>query len=475
MEAEVWRQLGAGTPGIAGRWRAIRESARAGEAGGGGHVGASGRAQDADSVAALTFGQVQKLRASHGAAMARFVSLQDELSRRARKRFPGGRPLFWTSKGLEQATPARVSEYRAQRFAEGASGDFPVWDACCGVGSDAVAILLALQAGGRGGCLVATDWDADSARCAAANLLAALEEAPGTAQPTGRATGHLRSHLRGHVAATCDLRRPPISKDALGGALILLDPDRRPDGEHREPRPERWAPPLSETLRLALSARGACVKLPPSLDATAEGLDREMGSPWQLEWISLDGEMKELALWTGSLAGSGGKRIATALRTAPSVDVPAQEARYGSDEGPSALPDAWPVDRLGPGSWLVELDPTLWQSELAGNFCAEHGLAPIATEIRGMFLVAKSPPNSPLARSWPILECVSADRKRVRKALRDHGIGPVTVKKRNHPKTSMELEAAFRGPGDHEGLLAVFRVPGGSIALILGRGPEVGP
>jgi hypothetical protein len=431
MEEDVWRLLGGGEPGLRERWRNLR-------AGGG----------DAEADGPLSMGDLARLRKARGAHVARFASMQDELAGRARRRFPDGRIGFWTGKGLEQSTPAVVADYRAARFASAKAN--LVWDACCGVGSDAVALL-------RSGCsVIATDWNGDAARCAAANLSLAKEE-------SGSAGGLF-------AAMRCDLRRPPLRLEVLGDAHVLLDPDRRPDGEHREPNPELWAPSLSDTLDLAFRARGACVKLPPSLDATASGLDRVRSKPASLEWISLDGEMKELALWTGDLAEGdtegGVPRRATALMTAlPEGDDPTS---LGGCSPHRALPAPRPLAEVQAGTWLVELDPTLWQSELAGDFCHRHGLAPIETELRGMFLVASEEPTSPLARSWPILDAVKADRKRVRAALRKHGLGPTTVKKRNHPKSSVQLEAEFKGEGDRRGLLAVFRVPSGSAAVILG-------
>ena len=468
MELDVWKKLRAGEPGVEDRWRAIRTS-----------VGA-----DADGPP-LTSGQIDRLRKSEGPDLARFVSLQEELQKRSRRRFSGPSPLFWTSKGLEQATPAVVADYRAARFNADLDEAGVIWDACCGIGSDAVSLLRG------GGTVLATDWDPASARCAAANLRVELDSLGGH--------GAVSERPMAGGAARADLRRPPLAPETLKGALVLLDPDRRPDGEHREPRPERWAPALSKTLELAHAARGGCIKLPPSLDATAEGLDDERDGPRALEWISLDGEMKELAVWTGSLASfltpgddttrgwATARRAATALQSSPASpengpadrpkEDPAEDPRaclaaprasYAPDAAPCPLPEAWPVEALGPGSWLVELDPSLWQSELAGPFCEEHQVAPIVTEMRGMFLAASEPPSSALARSWPILEVVKADRKRVRRMLREHGIGPLTVKKRNHPKTSTELEAEFRGPGERRGLLAVFRIPGGSVAALLG-------
>lgn len=441
MEAEVWRELRGGEPGLGRRWHGIRSEG----SGSGG-------------TAPLSMGDVARLRKAFGASIARFASMQDDLGKRAERRFPDGRIGFWTPKGLEQSTPAAVADYRAAQFGraaltEGQAGRL-VWDACCGVGSDAVAIL-------RQGCAVlATDWDADTTRCAAANLR--LESDRMGAAPA------LAAALR------CDLRKPPLRPGALADALVLLDPDRRPGGEHREPNPERWAPSLSATLALAYAARGGCVKLPPSLDATASGLDRQPSKPTSLEWISLDGEMKELALWTGALAQRTGDGD-------PGLDVPRTATALVQGHGPvhyvgrsthEPLPEACPLDEVRAGKWLVELDPTLWQSELAGDFCHAHGLIPIETELRGMYLVADEAPASPLTRSWPILDTVKADRKRVRAALRKHGIGPITVKKRNHPKTSTQLESEFKGEGDTPGLLAVFRVPSGSSAVILGPGGQ---
>lgn len=446
MEVEVWRELRGTEAGLAERWRGIQAHAS-------GPKGAK----------PLSMGDIARLKKAFGPLVARFVSLQDELGRRAERRFPDLRIGFWTAKGLEQSTPAAVADYRAARFAlEFASARGPqeggattlVWDACCGVGSDAVALL-------RSGCSVlATDWDADTARCAAANLRIELDRMDA-----------FRNHAN---ALRCDLRHPPLQAPALARALVLLDPDRRPGGEHREPHPERWAPSLSSTLALAYQARGACIKLPPSLDATASGLDRPPPQRTALEWISLDGEMKELAVWTGRLAARGGDAdlddVARVERRATALVHGYGPASFTGGTPHKPLPDPCPLGDVQAGKWLVELDPTLWQSELAGDFCHRHGLAPIETELRGMFLVGDAAPESPLTRSWPILEAVQADRKRVRAVLRQRGVGPITVKKRNHPKTSAQLEAEFKSDGEQPGLLAVFRVPSGSRALVLGPG-----
>lgn len=449
MDQEVWRVLRGGDPGLAERWREIRAT-------GSGSTGPG----------PLTMGGVARLKKAFGANVARFASLQDELAGRAQRRFPDGRIGFWTAKGLEQSTPAAVADYRATRFASAVSkapgavdplGSF-VWDACCGVGSDSVALL-------RSGCSVlATDWNDDAARCAAANLAIEEDEID---KDKEKAAGQLAAALR------CDLRQPPLQGEALAAALVLLDPDRRPDGEHREPNPERWAPSLSDTLNLAYTARGACVKLPPSLDATEAGLDRALRKATSLEWVSLDGEMKELALWTGDLAE--GEDQANAPRRATALVHGHGPVTFSGGVPHKALPAPRPLSEVQAGMWLIELDPSLWQSELAGDFCERHGLAPIETELRGMFLVADQEPSSPLARSWPILDAVKADRKRVRAALRQHGIGPTTVKKRNHPKSSVQLEAEFKGEGDEPGLLAVFRVPSGSAAVVLGAGGQRRP
>lgn len=432
METEVWKRLDPLRPGLRERWRGL--------------VG------EGFGERTLSLGDVDRLRETEGPAVARFVSLQFELARRARARLGAEDVVFLTSKGAEQATARPVALYRAARF-HGAASGAPVWDACTGIGSDLVAL------GRSAGRIVATDRSVASLRCALGNLALALER-------DGR---DLRTRA---VAAVADAGRPLLA--VPGSALVLFDPDRRPDGD-RERRAERWSPAIEDVFARTREVSGACIKLPPS--ATRETLAAS-GLPEAAEcaWISLDGEMKELAVWTGALAHVRG-RAAVGLRTS------GIEARFEADLAP--LPPAVEPSAALESGWLVELDASLWSADLAGAFAALHGLSPLAGVPKGGFLVARAPVDHGLARSFRIVAVAPGDRRKVRAMLREHGIGPVTVKTRGHRVPADRLAASFRGTGSRQGLLAVTRAGRGTVALLVespagssietSRGPEPGP
>ena len=410
MDDAVWRALAPGSPGLRERWE---EWNRAG----------------------TRLGALDRLRATHGAPVARFVSLQAELARRARGRLEVDRLPFLTSKGAEQATAAAVARHRAERFAA-AGEDRVAWDACCGVGSD----LLALA--DRLGRVVATDIDAATLRCAAANLahchgpagnrwLVARADAAAlpTALPEGAPTGE--------------------------GLLGLFDPDRRPAGA-REGRLDRWSPSLERVFEVAAELGGACVKLPPSM--SQEDLARPAGDlPLALSWISLDGDMRELSAWSGALAPGGPGREAVALRSDGTA------SRYTGGTRPLARSAESPQ----PGQWLVELDRALWRADLAGAFAHDLDAAALDAPGPGGFLVANAPVDHPMARSWRVTAVAPGDRKRVRRMLREHDVGEVTVKTRFHPEPAEQLVRSFRGGGARRGSLAVTRIAGRTVAMLL--------
>ena len=67
--------------------------------------------------------RASRLRQSLSAAQARLVLEQVELRRRAVEKFPNSARMFFTRKGLEQATDSWVAAYKAARFPAGAAVD----------------------------------------------------------------------------------------------------------------------------------------------------------------------------------------------------------------------------------------------------------------------------------------------------------------------------------------------------------------
>ena len=380
--------------------------------------------------------------------LAREAAELFELRRRAVGKFPNPGAGLFTRKGLEQATRAPIARARAERIARlappsaaapGTSGASAALchDATCGLGADAIALAAA------GLRVVASDLDLRTAVCARANLAAA---------------GHPQ------WALVADALQAPLS-----ASILLVDPDRRNTGR-RSLEPESWSPTLTETLRLAARYEGACIKLAPSIEAADLHAALPPDLPYTLEWISHSRELCEVALWTGCLAG------------VPSVDVGIHEV-LALEVGPQATTgriSGRPVEvvSLPPSgvsgiSWLCDPDPAVIRSGLLGLLSLELGLAPIAPRLA--WLGGREQPDSPLLRSWRVLDQTSADPKRVRAMLARHDIGPVRVMKRGHPDRPEALERRFRGRGSRRGLVAVARLEQGHAAFLLEDAPGEGP
>ena len=357
--------------------------------------------------------------------LARRAAELHELRARAKRRLGDDRLGFLTRKGVEQASALPVARSRARRIASRAGAGI-VLDATCGVGSDALALLDA------GLACVAADRDWTALRCARANLVRA---------------GHA-----GRVVLA-DALRPAVRAEWL-----VADPDRRAGGA-RSRDPERASPPLGRLLAVARRFRGACVKLPPAFDPGP--LEGELeGASWQ--WVSSGGELAEVALWLGELAGP-------ARREALALGPRGEESRLS---GPLATVAPLEPDAARRVAWLAEPDPAVIRSGLVGRLAADVGMAPLAPGIA--YLGGDARPSSPLLRAWRVLGTAPLDRRRVRELLRQHDVGPLTVKKRGHPDPAAALERRLRGPGSRRGLLAVTRLERGHLALLLAAGPRVG-
>ena len=351
------------------------------------------------------------------------------LRRRAQGRFRDAGELFFTPAGLEQATRPEVAEDRASVL-RGVPGIGTVLDATCGVGSDARALA------GTGFGILATDVEADAARCARANLAA-----------LGAGQGRW-------LVAIADARRPAALTDA-----VLLDPDRRAEGR-RELNPARWSPTLAESLAVAEGFAAACLKLAPAFEP---GTTRIAG-PHRWSWVSLGGELLELALWLGSAAGdAAGAREAVLLDRAGGRTVLQDPSPpTGSHELAPPLPDGG-----ASAEWIVDPDPAVIRAGLVSRLAADLGLSPVGPAIA--FLGGEAPPRTPFGTAFRVIGTSTADPRRVRRMLAEHDVGPVDVLRRGHPSSAARLAQSFRGRGQGRGTVLVARTGAGHRAWLVER------
>lgn len=317
------------------------------------------------------------------------------LRRKARAKFSRADSMYFTRESLEMASNQIISLYRAERFAPFAR----VADLCCGIGGDTIGLasLLSLvgDLAGRGGeRLLALDRD---------SLHLALAE-------TNLAAYDLRA-----VFAQSDLT---VSPPPEAGAFFF-DPGRRAGGR-RKFSVRDYDPPLS--LIASWLPRPLGIKISPGVQ-----LNELADYDCEIEFISLNGELKEAVLWFGPLKTS--TRRATLLsRHRPPVSFQ-----------PASSPPL-PVPPLSPPrAFLYEPDPAILRAGLVKELAAQLDAGQLDPDIA--YLTSDRLTPSPFARAFTIEAHMPFSQKRLRDKLRALNVGQVAIKKRGSP---VEVEAFAR-------------------------------
>ena len=261
---------------------------------------------------------VSRLRKSFPAEQSAALLEQVDLRRRAKTKFRHPERMFFTRKGLEQATDEWIAEYKAKRYPDFANA---LVDLCCGVGGDLLGMRLA-RARSAG-----VELDPSSARFAQQNT--------GLRVSTGDAAD---VDLEDYGAWHCD-------------------PDRRANGS-RSTRPEMHTPSADELTSWMQRNPNAGIKLAPATALSDSWVENR-----EMEWISSRGECRQLVLWSGALAKTAGQRRATRVLAGDN-----QASTFVGD--PSVV--APRVESIG--RYVYEPDPAILAAELGGDCARQRGL-----------------------------------------------------------------------------------------------------
>jgi hypothetical protein len=329
-----------------------------------------------------------KLRKTLTAPRAALVAEQVGLRQKARKKFPFANRMLFTERGLQQATDFETATYKAGRFGEGER----LADICCGIGGD----LLAL---GRRGDVVGYDADEPTAIFADANC---------------RALAAGGEPFRGRAFAA----RAGVEQVAEVGAWHI-DPDRRPQGR-RTTNVELHEPNL-ETIEMLLAANSnAAIKLAPGSDPPEVWRTRAV---W--EWISYDGEAKQLCGWFGDLSARHGLRRATALHLLkPEIKPCWLEGVADEDRSPDDCPSPSPDIRR----YVHEPDAAVLAAHLIGTLAAKYDLQPLAPGCA--YLTSDQELHNGLLATFEVFDQMPFDLRKVRARLRELKFSDVEIKKR---------------------------------------------
>ncbi|WP_205471487.1 SAM-dependent methyltransferase [Nocardioides sp. SYSU D00038] len=334
---------------------------------------------------------------------------QARLRERAAAKFGDDAARMWfTLDGLEQATRRPVADHRAGRLR--VFGAASVIDLGCGIGGDLVA---AARAG-----VTAAGIDLDPVRVAVAEANLAALGLPG-------------------AVSVADATRV----DTSPFAVAFADPARR-SGRGRTFDPDDWTPPWSFVLELL--GRDACVKVAP-------GVPHDLVPPAvEAEWVSDHGEVKEAALWSG--------RLATVARRA-TVIGDGGLATLTSEE----LPDSVPT--LGVSRYLYEPDGAVIRAGLVTAVAA--GVSGGLLDEHIAYVASEQAFATPFARSYEVVEELPFREKPLKAALRQRGIGRLTIKKRGVSVVPDQLRKRLDLAGDDEATIVLTRVAGEGTCLLV--------
>lgn len=336
---------------------------------------------------------------------------QVELRARGATKFgPDAARMFFTPDGLEQATRARVATHRAGRLQ--AFGTATLVDLGCGIGGD-------LLASSRVG-ITCAGVDLDPLRVAVAEANLAALGLPGAVM----------------VADVTELDTSPFE-------VAFADPARR-TGAGRSFRVEDWTPPWPFVEKLL--ARDACVKVAPGIphDLVPEGVEAE--------WVSDRGEVKEAALWSGRLATT--RRRATVIGDGGLATLTEDD-----DPGPAA------IGVRPPAEFLYEPDGAVIRAGLVTAVAA--GVHGGLVDEHIAYVTSDAPFRTPYARGYRVLESLPYREKQLKAALRERGVGRLTIKKRGVDVVPEQLRKRLGLRGDNEATVVLTRVAGGGIALLV--------
>ncbi|MFN9550963.1 MAG: class I SAM-dependent methyltransferase [Pirellulaceae bacterium] len=362
---------------------------------------------------------------------------QRRLQERARKKVAYPHQWLWTAPLLEQSSDQWTAEMVAQAVPAGVA----CVDLCCGGGVEAVA-----WARGRSRDLVAIDQD-----------------------PIALMLTKFHAELQGAPIAV-ELGAAERF-EGLASHWVHVDPDRRHNGL-RHSRAEQMSPTLDQLVSIRENSAGGSIKLAPAT-VVPDGWRDATGS----HWISFNRSVRQQRLWWGSEQYPVGTKTLSRGRwmergAIDSLQVHWIHLQIPSDwRGPEPMRDVSQLDLLA--RYVGDCDPVVRASDSTVELAGHFGVSVLGD--RNGYLLADRPVRTAWVDWFEIQEVMPWDRKRVRRWLRERGIGRLEIKTRGVKESVDALRGQLALSGDREATLLLTQVNRRVFALLaqrLGSQPE---
>ncbi len=311
--------------------------------------------------------------------------------REASEKFSRGGELFFTKEGLRWATPEPAARHCASRLRGGTCLDI-----CCGQGGQA--LFLAME------CERVVAFDIDPLNCL-------------IARSNAKALGI--ENLEVHQL-DC------LSSEAVGLAEkcihVFSDPA-RPPGSHERTLEELRPDPRQVLMAYGKTAEGFCFELPPYINI------ERITFPHEAEYVSLDGRLNRLNIYTGRLA----------KQTLSAVVLPGGESISGPKTTPPEGGDGVPF----PERYMFELDHTVVRAGLVGVLMGAlgHEARYLELDDRRSVILSNGELSSPFFTGRYHILGFSPDPHSVANTLKEQGAGKVTLRYKVDPESYWDERA----------------------------------
>jgi hypothetical protein len=345
------------------------------------------------------------------------VLSQAKLRRRARKKFGDFTDgMLFTEDGLEQASRLQAAALHAGRFR--GAGIKQVADLGCGLGAESMA-MGAIDLNVR-----AFEIDEITAALAVFNLGA----------------------FDNVEVEQADITTLDLSKFEA----LFFDPARRElDGKGeraaRKFDPSQFSPNFDWVLEQART-KPSGIKLGPGHPHEAIAQDAEA------QWLSIDGDLVELALWFGEVKRPKVARAATVVNSTGRHEIV-------SDVFESELAEVGAIK-----NFIYEPDNAVVRSHLIADLARQIDATLISKEIA--YLTSDSEIDSPMMRGFRVIDEMAFDRKKLKAYLRDRNIGTLEIKKRGVDVVPELLRKELNLKGEIAATLILTRVGDDHRALL---------
>ena len=364
-------------------------------------------------------GTISRLRkAAHPIERVHAVMNQLSLRTKAHEKFGDfATRMLFTKEGLEQATRLEVASHHAGRFR--AAGITSISDAGCGIGADSLAFA------GLGIQVTAIERDTATAALASYNL------AP--------------------FSDVTVINADVLQCDLSGTQALWIDPARR-EGSTKLHNPEDWSPSLDWVFERA-TQQPTGIKLAP-------GMDRDLiPEGVEAQWVSHQGTVVEMVLWSGSLQREGVTRSALVISRAGAAEMVAS----------ADSPDAEVGDLH---EYLYEPDGAIIRARLIGDLARSFDATMIDASIA--YVSSAKAHQSLLMQGFQIIDQVPYSPKNVNALIAGASLASLEIKKRGIDIDPAELRKTLPLSGSGTATLILTRVKGQKTALLAKRLGSVG-